>query len=447
MKRKVAFFGIMLSLILVLCVATSFGDNSSVNSWAKYIKSNYAGTTITFATTRHPATDAMQKMYQEFNKLTGINVKWDVIEEGYLRNKLLLEHQGLTRAYDMLLIDSFNLSEYVPAGVCQKLEGFLANKKLTPAWYNYNDLVGAYRDGIGKLQGKIYGIPVAGETRFVAYRKDLFEKYKKQPPQTMDEMLELAKFFNGKEKGLYGIAMRAQKGIHFASGMMTVMYQLGGQYLDEKDWKVLVNSPKTVDSLKYYVELLNQGPPDISTYTHEEAISAFSMGKTAMWFDSTALSPWILDPEKSLVSEEVGFVPPPKGSKGHYGVLAGWDIGISPDSSKKKQEAVWAFIVWMTSQAKAKEYVNLGGTPVRTSVLQDPEMVKKNVTFPIQLESLKCAGNMVNDGIHWLAPHPKFIKVIEVVGNYGSQVLAGQIEAKDAMDKAQSECEQIMKEK
>lgn len=270
---------------------------------------------------------------------------------------------------------------------------------------------------------------------------------KSNPPQTMDELLELAKFFNGKEKGLYGISMRAQKGIHFASGMMTTMYQMGGQYLDEKDWKVTVNDPKTVDSLKYFVELLKQGPPDISTYTHEEAISAFSMGKTAMWFDATSLSPMILDPKKSLVSDKVGFVAPPKGSKGQYGVMAGWDIGISTDSSKKQQEAVWAFIVWMTSKEKAKQYVSYGGTPVRNSIFTDPEMVKKDFTLPIQLESLKSAANMVNDGIHWLAPHPKFIKVIEVVGNYGSAVLAGQMDAKVAMDKAQTECEQIMKEK
>lgn len=447
MNKKGFVLTWVIVIVFALNLSIGFAASPSVNNWAKYIKANYGGTTITFATTRHPATDAMQKMYTEFTKLTGIKVKWDIIEEGYLRNKLLLEHQGRTRAYDALLIDSFNLAEYVPAGVCLNLEGYIKNKRLTPGWYDYADLVAAYRDGIGKYQGKIYGIPVAGETRFVAYRKDLFEKYKKQPPQTMDELLELAKFFNGKEKGLYGIAMRAQKGIHFASGMMTVMYQMGGQYLDEKDWKVLVNNPKTVEALKYYVELLQQGPPDISTYTHEEAISAFSMGKTAMWFDSTALAPWILDPEKSLVSDKVGFVPPPKGSKGHYGVLAGWDIGISPDSSKKKKEAVWAFIVWMTGKERAKEYVNNGGTPVRTSILSDADMVKKNVTFPMQLESLKCAANMVNDGIHWLAPHPKFIKVIEVVGNYGSQVLAGQTNAKDAMDKAQSECEQIMKEK
>lgn len=183
MKRKgFVLLGLLLSLVLVFGISASFAANSGVNSWAKYIKANYGGTTITFATTRHPATDAMRKMVAEFSKQTGVKVKWDIIEEGYLRNKLLLEHQGHTKAYDMLLIDSFNLAEYVPAGVCLSLDSLIANKKLTPNWYDYNDLLPAFTNGIGKYKGTIYGIPIAGETRFVGYRTDLFAKYQKQPP-------------------------------------------------------------------------------------------------------------------------------------------------------------------------------------------------------------------------------------------------------------------------
>ncbi len=425
-------------------IAERYG--ADVGRWIDYVRSSYGGTTVTFAATRHPAIDAMQSMTDEFTRLTGIKVKYDIIEEGYLRNKLLIEAQGHTGAYDVLLLDSFSLAEYAPSKVAADLKPFLDNATLTPKSYGYNDIVAAYRKGIGMYNGVIYGVPVAGETRYVGYRTDLFQKHGKQPPKTMDDFLALAKFFNGKEKGLYGVAMRAQKGIHFASGWMTTMYQNGGQFLDQKTWKVLVNSPGTVSSLQYYVDLLRQGPPDISVYTHEEAESAFALGKTAMWFDSTALTPWILDTSKSLVADKVGFVPPPSGSAGAYGALAGWDVGLSPDAKAKSQEAGWAFIVWMTSQIKAKDYVKLGGTPVRESVYSDPELVKQNWTFPIQLQSLGRAANLVNDGILWLAPHPKFLKVIEVAGNYGSQVLAGQIEARPAMDFAQREVERIMSE-
>jgi multiple sugar transport system substrate-binding protein len=259
-------------------------------------------------------------------------------------------------------------------------------------------------------------------------------------------MLELAKFFKGKEEGLYGIGMRGQKGIHFASGWMTTMYQNGGQYLDQKTWDVLVNSPGTVASLEYYVDLLHQGPPDIGVYTHEEAVSLLMSGKSAMWFDSTALTSWILDPEKSVVVDKVGFVPPPEGPAGAYGALAGWNVGISSDIPDDKKEMAWAFIAWMTSKKNAKQYVKLGGTPVRNSVYTDPELVAENWTFPLQLAALERAANLVKDGITWIPPHVKTMKVLEVVGDYGSEVLAGAMSAQEAMDKAQQEVEAIMAE-
>ncbi|MBD3306240.1 extracellular solute-binding protein [candidate division KSB3 bacterium] len=416
------------------------------DEWTDMVKVRYGGTTITCAFAPHPTTDAFQAMVDEFTELTGIDVRWDIIEEGYLRQKLLLEHEAQTGVYDVLLIDAFNMAEYSPSGVAADLEPFINNADLTPDWFDYEDILPAYRDGIGKYDGVIYGIPVAGETRYVGYRKDLFEKYDKEPPETMAELLELAKFFKGKEEGLYGIGMRGQKGIHFASGWMTTMYQNGGQYLDQTTWEVLVNSPDTIASLEYYVDLLNQGPPDIGVYTHEEAVSIFMSGKSALWFDSTALTSWILDETKSVVVDKVGFVPPPEGKAGAYGALAGWNVGISSDVSQERQEAAWAFIVWMTSKKNAKQYVKLGGTPVRQSVYSDPELVAENWTFPIQLEALARAANLVNDGITWIPPHVKTMKVLEVVGDYGSEVLAGQMTAQEAMDKAQVEVEAIMAE-
>jgi len=439
----------LLLIVLVVLATVSFAYAevpADVATWANMIKGKYDNTTITCAFVPHPTTDAMQAMVDEFTQLTGIKVRWDIIEEGLLRQKLLLEHEAKTGVYDVLLIDAFNMAEYAPSGVALDLKPLLDNKELTPEWFDYQDILPAYRDGIGTFNGVISGIPVAGETRYVGYRTDLFEKYGQKPPETMDDFLALAKFFNGKEPNLYGVAMRAQKGIHFASGWLTVMYQLGGQVLDQKTWKVLVNDPKTVASLEYYIDLLKQGPPDIAVYTHEEAVSAFTSGRTAMWHDSTALTPWILDPTKSSITDKVGFVAPPKGPAGAYGVLAGWNVGISSDIDAKRREAAWAFIVWMTSKYKSIEYVKLGGTPVRESVYKDEELVKANWTFPIQLESLGRAANLVKDGMMWLPPHPKLMKILEVVGSYGSDVLAGQISAKDALDKAQVDCEKIMAE-
>jgi multiple sugar transport system substrate-binding protein len=443
------FCGLVLCLSIggfLVGIQTTQAAPQAGDAWLKMVKQQYGGMTITCAFVPHPTTDAYQKMEKEFTDATGIKVRWDVIEESYLREKLLLEHQSKTGVYDVLLIDAFNMAQYSPSGVAIDLGPFLKDPKLTPAWFDYADILPAYSEGIGAFNGVTYGIPVAGETRYIGYRKDLFTKYGKQPPKTMDEFLSLAKFFNGKEPGLFGVAMRGQKGVHFASGWMTTMYQNGGQFLDQKTWKVLFNSPGTVSSLQYYVDLLKQGPPDIGTYTHEEAVTAFMSGKVAMWFDATSLTPWILDPSKSKVYNKVGFVPPPAGLAGAYGALAGWSVGISSDIPDNRKGAAWAFIVWMTSKSNALEYVKLGGAPVRKSVYTNPALVAADWTFPIQLASLDLAANLVRHGITWIPPNPKTMKILEVAGDYGSSVLAGEMSPQEAMDKAQPEAVAIMNE-
>ncbi|MEW6550163.1 MAG: sugar ABC transporter substrate-binding protein [Spirochaetota bacterium] len=437
----------LIAAIALIAMGTAFAAGPGAGDpWVDAMKKTYGGTTITVAGTGHTSTDSMRAMVKDFTAATGIKVQWDIMEEGYLRQKLLMEHQSKTGVYDVLMIDAFNLAEYSPSGVAVPLKNFLDNKTLTPSWFDYNDLSAAFRNGVGAYKDTVYSVPIAGETRFLGYRKDLFDKYGKKPPKTLQEMLDLAKFFNGKEPGLYGIAMRAQRGIHFASGWMTLMYSLGGEFLDQKTWKPTCNTPGTISSLKYYIELLKQAPPDVGVYTHEEAISAFMAGKTAMWLDATAIAPWIMDPKKSTVSNKVAFAPPPAGPAGDYGVMAGWGIGISADSELKKQQAAWAFIVWMTSKANARQYVLGGGTPMRQSLGTDQEILKVHPYLPAMLEALVSADNLVKTGRSWIPPHPKAIKVLEIGGDFGARAFAGEMTAEEAMKQAQAACERAMAE-
>ncbi|WP_060863550.1 extracellular solute-binding protein [Paenibacillus riograndensis] len=418
------------------------GSTDTLEAWGKTIKEKYSGQEIKLAFASHPSTESFQKMTGDFERLTGIKVKWEVMEETYLKNKQLLDFTGKTGSYDVLMVDGFWMSEYGAKKVVEPLDAFIGNKDLTPAWFDYEDIVPAYRNGISKYNDKIYGIPTAGETRFVAYRKDLFEKYAKQPPTTMAEFLELAKFFNGKESGLYGVSMRAQRGIHAASGLMTVMYNFGGGFMDQKTGAVTMTDPKTVEAMQFYVDLLKNAPKDVASYTHEEALSAFTSGKAAMWLDATALATRILDPSSSQVYDKVGFVPTPEGPAGKASALAGWNMSLSALS--KNKEAAWAFIVYMNSKSNAKTYVQGGGVPVRTSIYKDEELVAADPSYPVQLEALNDANVLVEKGISWIPPHEKLGQILDRVGYYVSAAMTGEMTVQEAAQKSQTELEDIV---
>ena len=410
-------------------------DVSTLEGWGAAVKEQLDGTKIVVSMASHPSTEAFQAMTDEFTDLTGIQVEWDVVEQTYLKNKQLLDFQG-AHSYDVFMVDSFWNAEYGSKNVVQPLDDYLNDPEKTPEWYDAADLIPAYCD-LGRYQGKTIGIPIAGETRFLAYRTDLFEKYDKKVPTTMDEFLELARFFNGKEDGLYGVALRAQRGIHFASGWLTTMYAFCDGMMDQKTLEPKIDDPGVVESLEWYLEMLKCAPPDVSTYTHGEAVGAFMSGKTAMWLDATAIAAAITDPEQSAIYDKVAFAAPPDGPAGESAALADWNVSI-PEGAQNP-DAAWAFIMFMTSREKSLEYVENGGAATRYSIYENESLVEENPSFPAQLAALEKANGLVKRGLQWTPPHEQINQMLDIMGSYGSRAQAGEMTAQEACEKAQQD--------
>ena len=415
--------------------AAETADVSTLEGWGALVKEQYDGTQIVVSMASHPSTEAFQSMADEFTALTGIQVEWDVVEQTYLKNKQLLDFQG-AHSYDVFMVDSFWNAEYGSKQVVQPLDEYLDNPQMTPDWYDKEDLIPAYCD-LGRYQGQTIGIPIAGETRFLGYRTDLFEKYGKEPPKTMDEFLELAQFFNGKEDGLYGVALRAQRGIHFASGWLTTMYAFCDGMMDQKTLEPKIDDPGVVESRQWYLDMLECAPPDVSTYTHEEALGAFMSGKTAMWLDATAIASAITDPEQSKIYDKVAFAAPPDGPAGESAALADWNISIPKGA--KNPEAAWAFMMYMTSREKSMDYVSNGGAATRYSVYENEELVKENPSYPAQLAALEKANGLVERGLQWTPPHEQINQMLDIMGSYASRAQAGEMTAQEACEKAQAD--------
>lgn len=442
MKR---FCALLLVAALVLSLTTMVAvaeDTSTLAGWGAAMKTKYDGNEITLAMAAHPSTEAFQKMAEDFTALTGIKVKWDVVEQTYLKNKEILDFQG-NHTYDVIMVDSFWNTEYGAKGLCMSVDDFLNNPETTPAWFDKEDLIPAYCD-LGRYQGKTIGIPIAGETRFLAYRTDLFEKYGKEAPKTMDEFLALAQFFNGKEEGLYGVSLRAQRGIHFASGWLTTMYGFCDGMMNQKTLEPIINDAGVVASLQWYLDMLKCAPPDVATYTHEESLGAFISGRTAMWLDATAIAGAITDPEKSVICDKVAFCAPPDGIAGQSAALADWNLSIA--SGSKNAPQAWAFIVYMMSKENSLTYIDNGGAATRYSVYQNADLIAANPSYPAQLASLEKANGLIARGLSWTPPHEQINQMLEIMGTYASQAQAGEMTAQEACDRSQADVLKLLEE-
>ena len=199
-------------------------DTSTLEGWGEAIKASQEGTTITALLASHDSTTAMTEMIDEFTELTGINVNTKVLASAEMKTMQRSNSSTKAGTFDVYMVDAFTIYDYAKSGYIDSLEDYLNDSSQTPQWYDHDDILPAYSEGIASVDGVTYTLPIAGEGRFIAYRTDLFEKYEKEIPENLDELLELAQFFNQKEDGLYGFVCRGGAGTLCGSAHMSLAY-------------------------------------------------------------------------------------------------------------------------------------------------------------------------------------------------------------------------------
>ena len=155
--------------------------------------------------------------------------------------------------------------------------------------------------------------------------------------------------------------MRAQRGIHFASGWLTITYNFGDGFLDQKTREPLMTSSGTVESLKYFIELMKCAPPDVAAPTLTRKLSQPSWQVELRCGSTLQLSSpgsWTQPSPRSTTRLALFRHPQVQSAMQAYSQAGTW---LSP-LAQRIRDAAWAFITYMTSRAKAKEYVLHGGS-------------------------------------------------------------------------------------
>lgn len=404
--------------------------------WGADIRAQHEGTELLVAVASHPSIEAFKKMTPGFEALTGIKVMWDEMEEGALADKLLLDGTAGTTSFDVIM----NCPEFTPAlvsfGILEPLDDWISDPQKSPEWFDYEDIMAAYRDMLA-YGGEHYGIPFAGETVFLFYRSDLFEQYDKEVPKTFDEVMETAAFFHNKEAGLSGISMRTRLGWECTYMWSVFIFPFGGVMLDPETGAPGFDSPGTIASLEYMVDLLENAPPGVESYSFPEAWDAFMQGKAAMMIEASAAAPEVEDPGKSVVAGKVGYAPMPAGPAGAYSGVWGWGFAMTAGSEKK--DAAWAFISYMTSKAKQEDYLANGGIVSRASMLRDPAHQANYPYYQATLDTLEQAADLLDKGLGVVIMMPEWSMISEIMGTEAARAIAGQITPQAACESMQAQ--------
>ncbi|MBG6559184.1 sugar ABC transporter substrate-binding protein [Pseudomonas aeruginosa] len=406
--------------------------------------------TLTIATVNNNDMIRMQRLSKVFEEShPDISLKWVVLEENVLRQRLTTDIATQGGQFDLLTIGMYEAALWGAKGWLEPMSGL-------PADYALDDLLPSVRDGLS-VKGTLYALPFYAEASITYYRKDLFQQAGLRMPEqpTWTQLGEFAARLNRPAQGQYGICLRGKAGWGENMALIgTLANAFGARWFDER-WQPEFSGGEWKKALDFYVSTLKRyGPPGASSNGFNENLALFNSGKCALWVDASVAGSFVTDKSQSKVADATGFAFAPrevtdKGASWLYS----WALAI-PASSRAK-DAAKAFATWATSQAYGKLVADREGVanvPPGTRASTYSEAYLAAAPFArVTLESLKRVDPnhptlkpVPYVGIQ-LVTIPEFQAIGTQVGKLFSAALTGQMSSDQALAAAQQSPAREMK--
>lgn len=344
----------------------------------------------------------LEKSKDEFKKLSGADFQIDYLNEGDRRSKSQADASTIGK-YNVYYIDEANLALFASSGWIVPLTNYY------PKEYDFDDFDPG-RKATATYGGKVWFAPIQGGGDLMVYRKDLLQAAGLKPPTTLDEYKAAVEKLHDPDKGIYGTALRGQRG----SGAnvwrwMPFFKGFGGEWF--KDGKPAFDSKAAVDATNTYLELFKYSAPGTQTGSWDEATGAFRSGQVALIIESAPFAGITLDKSQSQVTDKVGFAPPPTPLTGG-GFAHGFAIGAKANKDEASKTCAGLFVAWSTSKENEQRRLDAGqpGDLNRLSVIDSDKfatMFGKELPAALRATASKTAVNFWQDprwlelGSHW----------------------------------------------
>jgi len=456
-RRRVIQQGAALSAAGVLGTrfassALAQGDDLAPYRAAKINWRQAEGQEITVAVIPASYFENLISLQPQFEALTGVKLRFEKVPPGQIRQKAVLDLSSKTATYATHAADPMYYPLYVANKWVEPLDRYLNDPAMTDAaWYNYNDIIKAWRDA-DSMNGKPYGIPYDGEVTVQVYRKDLYAEKKLKAADTYDELSANAKALTDPANRMYGLALRGFAGAGQNMYIYPSLFRgFGGSWTSGN--QIVVNSPEAVKALTWYVDTLTAyAPPAVRNWNWPDIADAFSQGTVACYIDAHSSAAVITNPEKSKVVGKIAYARWPKGPNGRRVTsIWNWGFPINAALSDKAKAATWLFIVWASSaETQARTSYKFAGPGKRSgvnriSLWKSPEFAAAmkdagDNFITAALESLE-----QDTDVDWRPRVPQWPAIGETMATAVQAALVGQKKPKEALDEAQARIAQIMK--
>lgn len=402
----------------------------------------YRGTTINCFFLERPGYKAAEKMIPEFEQETGIKVTWEETPYENAREKQVLDWTGQTGQYDVSLVDVVWIGEFAASGWIVPLEKFYSDPTLADPNLNLEGFFPILLESFGTWDGKVYGLPFDNYSGLLYYNEAMLKEAGfDRPPASWQELLDTYGPALTKD-GKYAFALQSRRGeTQSADSFMRMVWAFGGSLIKPDTFEPNLSSPESLAGLKFRQDLMKYMPPDIVEWDHDETVQGLAQGRVAMITEWSGFYATLANPETSTITESLRVAVEPAGADGKpHPALGGFSLAVNAQSAPEKQAAAWLFIQWITSEAKAKAFIENGGVAGRRSVYQDEALRQQYPYFAPLVESWEKYGNPV-----FRPRFPEWPQISELIAQTGTEMMLGNISVEDGAKQLDDQIREILK--
>jgi len=395
----------------------------------------------------HTYPRGFKKYFSEFEKKTGLPVEIETPSFPIYNQRADLELSGATGAYDVMTMTFIYTGKWMGAGWSTKLNPFLKDPKLTDkAEFDPDDFLGGAMAPL-KMGDDIFALPFVAESTLMVYRTDILEKFGySKPPDTFDELMEMAAKINTKECAAY-VGRGQPHSFHWVFPNFLQAY--GGNFFADppRDMTPTFDTEEAIQAAEIFVKLhRDYAVPGAVNFMEDDSRIAMQQGRGAIWIDALAWVGTAGDPKNSTVADRVAYALPPQGPKGRFPQVA--VHGLQIPAAAKRKEISWEFIKWALSKDMmgriSREFAYPAVT--RASVLDSPEYKEKykwggSDIGALHKEVLKVAGS----GYMAYRTVPVFPPVGDRLGIALIEACTGQKSVRQAMQDCNRDVAAILK--